>query len=270
MRKALFIVFISMLIVAAKAECQQLIKIKSSAENGKVTGICISNNRYGDGIRRGMTAVDITIQNEDGNILTIAADRCDLKSMKDDKGGKLDEEAKQDAFGTAIAWYVLGISANGKSAAARAQVFALPTIGATKLSAAGKLAYTVGRKKALSKAEKFEFINGGKVKVGDTTLVLQSIEKSEDKKTTSITFQYEDLPRRIIDIEFLDDKGDIIEKTAYELSIIAVQPDGKGSAKITCKLNGDISKADLRITYWQETEDITTSFDSTVGLGLTK
>ena len=257
-------------VVSAKAISQTVIKFKTDSAGAKLTEINVSNMRYGDGLRRGTTSISITVQRENGDILSVSTERCELKSLSDDKGVRIDEEAKQGAMGTAIAWFALGVNGDGKSAAAKVQVYALPAVDATNLNAAGKVMLIVGKSKAASNETGVEITEGVKVKAGNTSLLIEKVEKSEDKTITSITFQYEDVPRRIIDIEFLDEKGARIEKTSSESSIIAIQPDGKGSAKLTYKLAGDIAKADMKIVYWEQTEDIPMSFDSTAGLGLTK
>ena len=257
-------------VVYGNATCQDVIKFKEDSAGTKITEISVSNMRYGDGIRRGTTSLTITAQRENGDILSISTERCELRSLSDDKGRRLDEEAKQDAFGTAIAWFAQGISQDGKSAAAKVQIFSLPSIDAADLGATGKLLLIIGKTKAVSKETGVKITEDTKIKAGDTTLAIETIEKPEDKSTTSLTLQYEDVPRRIIDIEFYDENGTKITKLSSESSIVAIQPDGKGSAKMTYKLQGDISEADIKITFWQETEDIPLLFDSSAGLGMAK
>ena len=264
-----FITLLSILFSSFTAG-QDIIRFKEAPEGVKITEIAVTNNRYGDGIRRGTTSLSITINRADADILSVATERCELKSIIDNNGARLDEESKQDAMGTAIAWYALGVSRDGRSAGVKAQVTSLPSVGATSLKATGKIMLITGKSRATVKDAGLDISEGTKIKAGDIIISIENVEKSEDNKTTAITLQYDDIPNRIIDVEFFDEKGTKIEKISAEYSVIAIKPDGKGSAKILYNLNGNVSKADVRITFWEETAETPVSFDCKTGLGLTK
>lgn len=268
-RFKIIITFFSILFSCCVAG-QDVIRFKEASEGVKITEITVTNTRYGDGIRRGTTALSITINREDADILSVATDRCELKSLIDNNGARLDEESKQDAMGTAIAWYALGVSRDGKSAGVKAQVTSLPSVGASSLKASGKIMLITGKTRATVKDAGLDISEGTKIKAGDTVVSIENVEKPEDNKTTSITLQYDDIPNRIIDIEFFDGKGAKIEKISEDYSVIAIKPDGKGSTKIIYNLNGDISKADVRVTFWEETAETSVTLDCMAGLGLTK
>jgi len=263
----LILVTVSLSVLTLNAQIVTGFTIEDEKQ-AEITGLSVSKYHYTGDERYGNTSVSLTVRRNSSDIITLKADNSELKSLTDDKGLNLVTETIEKGRGTAVMRHMLGMSKDGKSAGFKFTVTSIPSVGAESLEARGEIALVAGTEKTTAKSDVFAFEAAQKVRAGDIVLELEKAEKSEDGKSTLVTFSFSGLPRQIIEVDFFSSRGKMIGKTRSEHSIIGVQPDGNATCRLSYELKGDVTEAAAKITYWKTWHDVTVRFNTSTNLGL--
>ncbi len=241
----------------------------------QVAGLSVARARPNDEYNRSMafglptgTAVHFAIDGGTRYFIEMDKDNSQLKTFTDDKGTVLAKPSKASAFGNKWMPFSPNISDDGNQVFFSVRSKELPADGAKTLTVKGSFTLLAGKDEKTAENQ-FTLADDEKVKLGTIDATLENVKKSSFGRTkAALTFKSNSSFAAIRSIVFHDAEGN--EVKARRMGNYSSGIGGKKTYGLSFGLEEDLrdKKITVKVTYFNEVENVVIDLDETVTLGL--